>query len=187
MKRKEINLLPEHARFDINKHFLLKRFFIILIFNVIFLLLISLNLLLEKKFLESKIYEQKIKLKKISTIVENFKVFQEKYSELLKKMNSLNKKKGLYYVTNKTQYSSFLSLLILGKCLTNGIKINTLSYSNGKFILKGNAASSKSFYDFYSILNKNKLVKKVNFYYFEQKGNLDLFDFKISVLLRKIE
>jgi hypothetical protein len=187
MKKKEINLLPDYARFDINKHFLLKRFFIIFIFNIILLILISVNLILEKNFLKNKILEQESKLKRISILVDNFKIFQKKYSELVKKLNYLNKKKELYYISNNPKFSTFLSLMIFEQCITKGIKINDLNYTNGEFIVNGESDSSKSFYNFYSVLEKNQFIKKVNFYYLEQKNKFALFNFKIKVLLKELE
>ncbi len=186
MRKKELNLLPDNVIFDVNRHFLIKRLLIVLIFNIIFLLLVTFNFTLEKSFLNDKLSEQREKLKKISILVHNFKTFHNQYKELLKKLNYLNKKKELYYISNSSKYSSFLSFMVLANNIAKGIRITYLDYANGKFIIKGKAVSADAFYHFYTNLNDNNLIKKVTFYYLEQKDKLKNFDFKISLSLKEI-
>ena len=187
MKRKELNLLPEHALFDINKFLLLKKIILIFIFNIILLALITLNLFLQNNFLKKRIKNENRKVNNFANLIEKFVPYETEYLKLKKRFSELESKRKLYLTSGNFQYSPFLSIIILGKNLTDNIKISSLEYSKGSFLLKGKTDSTDSFYKFYDTLNSNKFIRKIDFNYLRGNDNSKFLNFKLAVFLEDLK
>ncbi len=187
MKKRELNLLPEKFRFDIEKHVLIKRITLIAVFNILVLILITVNLFLQNNILRNKINEEKKLLSRFIGLTDRFSPYKKQYNSLKRRISQLDAKKKLYFINYNLQHSPLLSTVILGKCILKGIKITSLEYSNGVFSITGDSESGKYFYKFYQSLTKNRYIKKTDFFYLQKNNQANILKFKIAVYLKKLQ
>ncbi len=180
-KIKEINLIPSYAAFDY-KLYLGKRIAgFLLVLNLIVLLVlygvgIYFNMNLKRSLKKEKTY-----LSTVEDIDSSLNKYKDTYGKLIKRLKELKEKENYIRSIIPIKPSSFTNSVVFLNTFSEGIYFGKASYDDGFFEIEGVADSSYSFSKFYMVLERNRYIKKLRFFYIKRKDEMYMFKVRYKI------
>ncbi len=171
MTKRYLNLLPDQYKFDIRKYAAIKIFTAFLIANLIILVIFfSIDKYNQMSLVKLKA-EKEQKLQQVQKLNQSILVYETEKNRLESIIQQLNTTEKTYSSLFNTNISYLIDLSRTLDLITDGIFINSISYSNGTANITAVASNAKNFYHFYNNIEKRRDIKDKRFYNLTEVGN----------------
>ncbi len=181
---KEINLLPSNIAFDYKKFVIIKLSILFLALNVVFLFCISFVNIYINKSLQAKLMERQRYLSQIEQMNNEFGKYKNRYVKLKKELVKLKDDIKYYKRIVVLHRSAFADSIVFVNTFFGGVWFDLVTYDNGVFNIQGYAPSKDKFQQFYSLLEQNKYIGNIEFFYIKKKDDKYIFKINYKVIFR---